>query len=80
MPTSYPTKICWIRDFEILLEDANKKSMTQKCAELLMFEVYKYSNGVSPDIMNTVLKLRQNATWKISTQFKSSKQKKFTLT
>ena len=40
-----------------------------------MFEVYKYSNGVSPDIMNTVFKLRQNTTWKISTQFKSSKQK-----
>ena len=42
-------------DFEVLLEDANEKQVHQKCVELLMIEVYKYLNGLSPDIMRTSL-------------------------
>ena len=43
-------------DFEVLLENANEKLVHQKCIELLMIEVYKYVNGLSPDIF----KLREN--------------------
>ena len=37
-------------EFERLLEKSNKK----------LIEVYKYLNGLSPNIMNTIFKLRQN--------------------
>ena len=47
-------------DFEVLLENANEKQVHQKCIELLMIEVYKYLNGLSPDIMNEIFKLREN--------------------
>ena len=48
-------------DFEIFLEDANEKSVPQKWLELLMIKVYKYLIDLSPDIMNTIFKLRQNS-------------------
>ena len=32
-------------DFGIILENANKKSIHQKCIELLMIKVYIYLNG-----------------------------------
>ena len=47
-------------DFEVLLENANEKSVHQKCIELLMIEVYKYLNGLSPDIMSYIFKLRES--------------------
>ena len=47
-------------DFEVLLENANEKQVQQKCIELLMIEVYKYLNGLSPDTMNDIFKLREN--------------------
>ena len=47
-------------DFEVLLENANEKSVHQKCIELLMTEVYKYLNGLSPDIMSDIFNLREN--------------------
>ena len=47
-------------DFVILLEDVDEKSINQKYIELLMIEVYKYLNGLSPDIINTIFKLRQD--------------------
>ena len=47
-------------EFERLLENANEKFVHQKCIEFLLIEVYKYLNGLSPDIMNTIFKLRQN--------------------
>ena len=50
----------YISDFEILSEDANEKSVHRKCIKLLMMEVYKYLNGLSPNINNTTLKLRQH--------------------
>ena len=43
-------------DFEVLLENSNEKPVHQKCIEFLMIEVYKYLNGLSPDIF----KLREN--------------------
>ena len=47
-------------DFEVLFENANEKQVHQKCIELLMIEVYKYLNGLSPDIMSDIFKLREN--------------------
>ena len=46
--------------FEVLLEISNEKPVHQKCIELLMIEVYKYLNGLSPDIMSDIFKLREN--------------------
>ena len=43
-----------------LKENANEKSFHQKCIEFLLIEVYKYLNGLCPDIMKTIFKLRQN--------------------
>ena len=50
----------YISEFERLLENANEKSDHQKCIEFPLIEVHKYLNGLSPDIMNTIFKLRQN--------------------
>ena len=47
-------------EFERLLQNANEKSVHQKCIEFLLIEVYEYLNGLFPDIMNTIFKLRQN--------------------
>ena len=43
------------------LENANEKSVHQKCIKFLLTEVYKYLNGLSPHIMNTIFKLRQKS-------------------
>ena len=50
----------YISDFEVLLENSNEKPVHQKYIELLMIEVYKYLNGLSPDIMSDIFKLRGN--------------------
>ena len=47
-------------DFEVLLENAYEKQVHQKCIELLMIGVFKYLNGLSPDIMSKVFKLREH--------------------
>ena len=47
-------------DFEVLLENSNEKPVHQKCIELLMIEVYKYLNGLSPDMMSGTFKFREN--------------------
>ena len=47
-------------EFERLLENANEKSVHQKCIEFLLIEVYEYLNRLSPGIMNTFFKFRQN--------------------
>ena len=47
-------------DFEVLLEISNEKPVHEKCIELLMIEVYKYLNNLSPDIMSGVFKLTEN--------------------
>ena len=48
-------------DFEVLLENRNEKQVHQKYIELLVIEVYKYLNGLSPDNMNNIFKLRENS-------------------
>ena len=58
MPTPYSTN--YTSDFEVLLENENEKQVHQKCIKLFMIEVYKYLNGLSPEIMNDVFKLRKN--------------------
>ena len=47
-------------DFEVVLENSNEKPVRQKCIELLMIEVYKYLNGLSPDIVSGIFKLSEN--------------------
>ena len=47
-------------DFEILLENSNEKPVYQKCIELLMTDVYKYLNGLSPDTISDIFKLKEN--------------------
>ena len=47
-------------DFKVLLENSNEKPVHQKCIELLMIEVYKYLNGLCPEIMSGIFKLREN--------------------
>ena len=42
------------------LRECKLKSFHQKCIEFLLIEVYKYLNGLCPDIMKTIFKLRQN--------------------
>ena len=49
-------------DFEVLLENSNEKPVHQKCRELHMIDVCKYLNGLSPDIMSDIFKLRVNTT------------------
>ena len=58
MPTPYSTN--YTSDFEVLLENENEKQVHQKCIELFMIDVYKYLNGLSPEIMNDIFKLRKN--------------------
>ena len=47
-------------DFEVLLENSNGKPVHQKCIDLLMIEVYKYLNGLSPAILSDIFNLREN--------------------
>ena len=56
MPAPHSTKLH--SDFEVLLENSNEKPVHQ-CIELLMIEVYKYLNGLSPDVMSDIFKLRK---------------------
>ena len=37
-----------------------KKTIHQRCINVLLTEVYKYLNGYSPDLMNEVFYLRPN--------------------
>ena len=50
----------YISEFERLLDNENEKSVYQECIWFLLIEVYKYLNGLSADIMNTIFKLKQN--------------------
>ena len=47
-------------ELEIALINANEKSVHQKCIEFLLIEVHKYLDDLSPDIITTIFKLRQN--------------------
>ena len=48
--------------FYTLLVRANEKSIHQNCLEFLTIEVYKYFNGLLPQIMNDVLSLEKAPT------------------
>ena len=52
----------YVSNFIILFcsVNTNEKSIQQKCLEFLMMEVYKYFNGLSPQLMNGIFKLRKN--------------------
>ena len=45
-------------DFEVLLDNANEKPVHQKRIELLIFELYKNLDGLSPDIMSDIFEFR----------------------
>ena len=47
--------------FDLLLEKSHEISVHQNCINSLMIEVYKYLNGLSPDIMNEIFILRKNS-------------------
>ena len=47
-------------DFEVILENANEKSVHQKYIELLTIEVNL--NGLSPDIMSYIFKVKKKYT------------------
>ena len=48
--------------FYTLLVLANEKSIQQKCLEFLTIEVYKYFNGVLPQIMDDISTLEKAPT------------------
>ena len=44
----------------LLLEEVHQTTFNQRCINSLMIEAYKYLNDHSSDIMNDILKLREN--------------------
>ena len=46
--------------FYDMLSTLNKKTFYQRCINVLLTEVYKYLNGLSPELMNEVFYLSQN--------------------
>ena len=55
-----PIQQNYTSDFEVLLKSSNRKSFYQKCRELFIIEFYEYLNGLSPDIMTEIFKLRES--------------------
>ena len=58
MPAPHSTKLHIL--FWSTSWDFKWKTSPPKCIELLMIEVYKYLNGLSPDVMSEIFKLREN--------------------
>ena len=50
----------YISNFSDLVRLFNEKAIYQRCINFLMTEVFKYLNGLSPDLMNEVFKLKPN--------------------
>ena len=50
----------YLSEFERLQENANEKLVHQKCIDFLLVGVFKCLNGLSPDIMKKIFRLRQN--------------------
>ena len=50
----------YISSFSDLVTLLNEKTIHQRCINFLMTEVFKYLIGLSPDLMNEVLKLKSN--------------------
>ena len=49
-----------LNDYPLLLKEAQQITFYQRCLSSLIIEIYKYLNGHSPDIVNDILKLREN--------------------
>ena len=43
-----------------LITILHEKTIHQRCINLLMTEILKYLNGLSPDLMNELCKLKKN--------------------
>ena len=50
----------YISSFSDLVILLNEKTIHQRCINFLMTEVFKYLNGLSPDLMNEVFRLKSN--------------------
>ena len=50
----------YVANFIALLVKANEKSIHQNFLALFTIEVYIYHNGLSPQIVNDIFKLRKN--------------------
>ena len=50
----------YISSFSDLVTVLNEKTIHQRCINFLMTEVFKYLNGLSPDLMNEVFRLKSN--------------------
>ena len=48
-------------NLNIILLDANDKSIHQTYLEFLMIDIYKYLNSLSPQIISAIFKLRMLA-------------------
>ena len=61
----------YISSFSDLVTLLNEKTLHQKCTNFLMTKVFRYLNGLSPDLMNEVFRLKSNIiTSNISTSSK----------
>ena len=50
----------YISSFSDLLTLLNEKTIHQRCINFFLTEVFKYQNGLSPELMNEVFKLKSN--------------------
>ena len=50
----------YIPRFSDLVTLLNEKTLHQRCTNFSMTEVYKYLNGLSPNLMNEVFRLKSN--------------------
>ena len=50
----------YVSNFFTLLVTGNEKSLQEKCLEFLMIKFYKYLNGLLPQVVNDIFKLRKH--------------------
>ena len=51
---------CMKSSFSDLLTLLNERTIYQRCIKVLMTEVFKYLNGLSPDLINEVFRLKSS--------------------
>ena len=49
-----------VSNFITLLTNGHEKSIHRKCLEFLMIQVYSHFNGLPPQIIKNIFKLRKN--------------------
>ena len=64
----------YISSFCDLVKLLNEKTIHQRCINFLMTEFFKYLNGLSPDLINEVFRLKSNY-HNLSTNSKNTFQK-----